>query len=283
MPPWPPAGSLPVLDAMTLLNGAAPVSAPCGCEMQLRSGRLSKPGRAEPGLVGGGCGVGADGEMGGAGGRRLRPCPWAFEGVYGDVQRVKILFNKKENALVQMADGNQAQLGKRPGWAGPGGGGGRSCLPSRVPGHMGAAVPSHEPPEWAQAARETHPHHALEAPERAAAPRGPGGPGPDQGLWQLAPAPLQEAGLQELPEYIPALSHAAPLQHPVSAGGGRARGRARALRGCPAASSCELLPFPECRSDTEVWQGLKLEPGDARGGIVGLGRVWFFGLGDALL
>ncbi|RLV88177.1 hypothetical protein DV515_00015558 [Chloebia gouldiae] len=33
-----------------------------------------------------------------------------FEGVYGDVQRVKILFNKKDNALVQMADGNQAQL-----------------------------------------------------------------------------------------------------------------------------------------------------------------------------
>ncbi|PIO15980.1 hypothetical protein AB205_0179320 [Aquarana catesbeiana] len=31
-------------------------------------------------------------------------------GVYGDVHRVKILFNKKENALVQMADGNQAQL-----------------------------------------------------------------------------------------------------------------------------------------------------------------------------
>uniref|UniRef100_A0A8C5BFC9 RRM domain-containing protein n=1 Tax=Gadus morhua TaxID=8049 RepID=A0A8C5BFC9_GADMO len=31
-------------------------------------------------------------------------------GVYGDVVRVKILFNKKENALVQMADGTQAQL-----------------------------------------------------------------------------------------------------------------------------------------------------------------------------
>lgn len=31
-------------------------------------------------------------------------------GVYGDVHRVKILFNKKENALVQMADSNQAQL-----------------------------------------------------------------------------------------------------------------------------------------------------------------------------
>lgn len=35
-----------------------------------------------------------------------------FQGVYGDVHRVKILFNKKENALIQMADGNQAQLGK---------------------------------------------------------------------------------------------------------------------------------------------------------------------------
>uniref|UniRef100_A0A2K5CAP1 Polypyrimidine tract-binding protein 1 n=1 Tax=Aotus nancymaae TaxID=37293 RepID=A0A2K5CAP1_AOTNA len=30
--------------------------------------------------------------------------------IYGDVQCVKILFNKKENALVQMAGGNQAQL-----------------------------------------------------------------------------------------------------------------------------------------------------------------------------
>lgn len=32
-------------------------------------------------------------------------------GVYGDVIRVKILFNKKENALIQMSDGTQAQLG----------------------------------------------------------------------------------------------------------------------------------------------------------------------------
>uniref|UniRef100_A0A8B9JA93 Polypyrimidine tract-binding protein 1 n=1 Tax=Astyanax mexicanus TaxID=7994 RepID=A0A8B9JA93_ASTMX len=37
-------------------------------------------------------------------------CFLYFEGVYGDVMRVKILFNKKENALVQMADGTQAQL-----------------------------------------------------------------------------------------------------------------------------------------------------------------------------
>ncbi|XP_060605646.1 polypyrimidine tract-binding protein 1-like isoform X12 [Ruditapes philippinarum] len=31
-------------------------------------------------------------------------------GVYGDVHRVKILFNKKDNALIQMADPHQAQL-----------------------------------------------------------------------------------------------------------------------------------------------------------------------------
>ncbi|XP_074020000.1 polypyrimidine tract-binding protein 1 isoform X5 [Numenius arquata] len=37
-------------------------------------------------------------------------CLFILFGVYGDVQRVKILFNKRENALVQMADGNQAQL-----------------------------------------------------------------------------------------------------------------------------------------------------------------------------
>ncbi|XP_067401891.1 polypyrimidine tract-binding protein 2-like [Emydura macquarii macquarii] len=31
-------------------------------------------------------------------------------GVYGDVQRVKILYNQKDSALIQMADGNQSQL-----------------------------------------------------------------------------------------------------------------------------------------------------------------------------
>ncbi|GFS25656.1 polypyrimidine tract-binding protein 2 [Elysia marginata] len=31
-------------------------------------------------------------------------------GVYGDVHRVKVLFNKKDNALIQMADPHQAQL-----------------------------------------------------------------------------------------------------------------------------------------------------------------------------
>uniref|UniRef100_A0A8C3K2U5 Polypyrimidine tract binding protein 3 n=1 Tax=Calidris pygmaea TaxID=425635 RepID=A0A8C3K2U5_9CHAR len=34
----------------------------------------------------------------------------SLTGVYGDVHRVKIMFKKKENALVQMADANQAQL-----------------------------------------------------------------------------------------------------------------------------------------------------------------------------
>ncbi|XP_078280085.1 polypyrimidine tract-binding protein 1-like isoform X3 [Rhinoraja longicauda] len=42
---------------------------------------------------------------------RVTPqCLFILFGVYGDVQRVKILFNKKENALVQMFDCTQAQL-----------------------------------------------------------------------------------------------------------------------------------------------------------------------------
>ncbi|XP_055364287.1 polypyrimidine tract-binding protein 1b isoform X2 [Betta splendens] len=42
---------------------------------------------------------------------RVTPhCLFILFGVYGDVMRVKILFNKKENALVQMSDGTQAQL-----------------------------------------------------------------------------------------------------------------------------------------------------------------------------
>lgn len=34
-----------------------------------------------------------------------------FSGVYGDVQRVKILYNKKDSALIQFSDANQANLG----------------------------------------------------------------------------------------------------------------------------------------------------------------------------
>lgn len=36
----------------------------------------------------------------------------AYIGVYGDVQRVKILYNKKDSALIQMAESHQAYLGK---------------------------------------------------------------------------------------------------------------------------------------------------------------------------
>jgi hypothetical protein len=36
----------------------------------------------------------------------------SFSGVYGDVMRVKILFNKKDTALVQMSEPRGAQLGR---------------------------------------------------------------------------------------------------------------------------------------------------------------------------
>ena len=35
-----------------------------------------------------------------------------FLGAYGDVMRVKILFNKPDTALVQMAESRQAEIGK---------------------------------------------------------------------------------------------------------------------------------------------------------------------------
>lgn len=40
-------------------------------------------------------------------------CRDSNPGVYGDVQRVKILYNKKDSALIQMSDANQAQLGEQ--------------------------------------------------------------------------------------------------------------------------------------------------------------------------
>uniref|UniRef100_A0A673AXW4 Polypyrimidine tract binding protein 3 n=1 Tax=Sphaeramia orbicularis TaxID=375764 RepID=A0A673AXW4_9TELE len=73
-----------------------------GAHRRLRV-RVGGPGSGRRGLVTS-CG----------GGRRglLTSCVVVvvFAGVYGDVQRVKILFNKKENALVQMSDATQAQL-----------------------------------------------------------------------------------------------------------------------------------------------------------------------------
>lgn len=38
--------------------------------------------------------------------------PFEISGVYGDVQRVKILYNKKDSALVQMAEPAQANIGE---------------------------------------------------------------------------------------------------------------------------------------------------------------------------
>ncbi|CAM9269119.1 unnamed protein product, partial [Lampetra planeri] len=105
-------------------------------------------------------------------------------GVYGDVQRVKILFNKKDNALVQMADSNQAQLAM-----------------SHLNGvrkygkNMRVALSKHQ---TVQLPREGHEDQGL-----------------NQGLWGLAAASLQEARLQELPEHLSALRHPPPVQHPV--------------------------------------------------------------------
>jgi hypothetical protein len=45
--------------------------------------------------------------------RKKRTKIWVFFiGVYGDVHRVKILFNKKDSALIQFATPQQAAVGK---------------------------------------------------------------------------------------------------------------------------------------------------------------------------
>ena len=43
----------------------------------------------------------------------LLTCPVPLPGVYGDVLRVKILYKKKDSALIEMADSQQAQLGEK--------------------------------------------------------------------------------------------------------------------------------------------------------------------------
>lgn len=103
---------------------------------------------------------------------------YSFWCVYGDVQRVKILLSK-ENALVQMVDGIQAQLAM-----------------IHLSGH--------------KIHRKSLCITLSGAPEWAAAVQGPGGAGPHQGLFDVTPAPLQEARLQGLPVHLLTLR---PLQH----------------------------------------------------------------------
>jgi len=44
-------------------------------------------------------------------GFHLLSCALMYSGVYGDVIRVKIMFNKKDTALIQFSDAGQAQIG----------------------------------------------------------------------------------------------------------------------------------------------------------------------------
>ncbi|NWX51698.1 PTBP1 protein, partial [Steatornis caripensis] len=101
---FPPAFAIPQAAGLTVPNvhGAlAPLAIPSAAAAAAAAGRI-----AIPGLTGAGNSVLLV--------SNLNPetvlVSLLFEGVYGDVQRVKILFNKRENALVQMADGNQTQL-----------------------------------------------------------------------------------------------------------------------------------------------------------------------------
>lgn len=106
-----------------------------------------------------------------------RISPFSSPGVYGDVIRVKIMFNKKENALIQMSDGTQAQLGEhlpllvvdqhiglfdagiakylRQGF---------NCLLC-----MNFFFPSHEPFEWTEIVWAGAAHHFIQTHDCSAA------------------------------------------------------------------------------------------------------------------
>lgn len=159
-------------------------------------------------------------------------------GVYGDVMRVKILFNKKENALIQMSDGTQAQLGSYSlalqkhyllsliyNFSLP------LVLPHNSLPHIVLrfvwflvvcdfilwTLLSHEPPEWPASSWQGHACGFFKTHHGAVAQRRPWGPGPHKGLQQLTTASFQEAWLQELLQYLPTLCNTPPLQHTVSA------------------------------------------------------------------
>ncbi|XP_074019999.1 polypyrimidine tract-binding protein 1 isoform X4 [Numenius arquata] len=103
---FPPTFAIPQAAGLTVPNvhGAlAPLAIPSAAAAAAAAGRI-----AIPGLAGAGNSVLLISNLSP---ERVTPqCLFILFGVYGDVQRVKILFNKRENALVQMADGNQAQL-----------------------------------------------------------------------------------------------------------------------------------------------------------------------------
>uniref|UniRef100_A0A8C3K815 Polypyrimidine tract-binding protein 1 n=2 Tax=Calidris pygmaea TaxID=425635 RepID=A0A8C3K815_9CHAR len=100
---FPPTFAIPQAAGLTVPNALAPLAIPPAAAAAAAAGRI-----AIPGLAGAGNSVLLISNLIP---ERVTPqCLFILFGVYGDVQRVKILFNKRENALVQMADGNQAQL-----------------------------------------------------------------------------------------------------------------------------------------------------------------------------
>ncbi|KAB1259688.1 Polypyrimidine tract-binding protein 1 [Camelus dromedarius] len=169
------ASPSPGLSVPNVHGALAPLAIPSAAAAAAAAGRI-----AIPGLAGAGNSVLLVSNLNP---ERVTPQSlFILFGVYGDVQRVKILFNKKENALVQMADGSQAQLALSP-----------------LNGHK---------------LHGNQCHITLSSTRMcSAAPRGPGRPGPPQDYGN-SPLHRFKTRLQELPEHLPALRHPAPLQHP---------------------------------------------------------------------
>uniref|UniRef100_A0A672IV45 Polypyrimidine tract-binding protein 1 n=1 Tax=Salarias fasciatus TaxID=181472 RepID=A0A672IV45_SALFA len=117
-PDLPTADSQPSLDPQTMAAAAFGLSVP-GIPSALASLGVSHTGMAAAAAAASRLGLSGLTATGGHNVllvSNLNPesvtphCLFILFGVYGDVMRVKILFNKKENALIQMSDGTQAQL-----------------------------------------------------------------------------------------------------------------------------------------------------------------------------
>lgn len=137
-------------------------------------------------------------------------------GVYGDVLRVKILYNKKDGALVQMAEPHQAHLGESLEYI--------IILqfffnvnffvsPSH---HHYYANISHASFGQSSFVRQVHTSDAIQVPDCSAAKRRTARLGTDKRLHLVAVTPIQEAWLQKLPEHISTVVHSPLVQHTVS-------------------------------------------------------------------
>lgn len=132
-------------------------------------------------------------------------------GVYGDVLRVKILYNKKDGALVQMAEPHQAHLGQSLEYI--------IIILIYILStiifffflfylslHLHTNI-SHASFGQSASIWKVHTSNAIQVPDCSTTQRGTTRLRADKRLHLVAVTPIQEAGLQKLPKYLSTVVH----------------------------------------------------------------------------